>query len=67
LKFKVVWDGALMMEAARTSEMSVDVEFRTRQHIPEDSEIHARRRENQKSHINSNPHGHLHDKNLLSS
>jgi hypothetical protein len=40
-----------MMEAARTSETSVDIYF-TRQYIPEDnSELHARRRENLKSHI----------------
>jgi hypothetical protein len=42
---------ALMMEAARTSETSVDNYF-TRQYIPEDkSELHTRRRENLKSHI----------------
>jgi hypothetical protein len=40
-----------MMEAARTSETSVDVQLRTRQYIPEDSELHTRRRENLKSHI----------------
>jgi hypothetical protein len=35
-----------MMEAARTSETSVDNNF-TRQYIPEDnSELHTRRREN---------------------
>jgi hypothetical protein len=40
----------LMMEAARTSETSVDNYF-TRQYIPEDkSELHARRRESLKSH-----------------
>jgi hypothetical protein len=40
-----------MMEAARTSETSVDNHF-TRQYIPEDnSEHHTRRRENLKSHI----------------
>jgi hypothetical protein len=39
------------MEAARTSETLVDNYF-TRQHISEDkSELHARRRENLKSHI----------------
>jgi hypothetical protein len=39
------------MEAARTSETSVDSYF-TRQYIPEDnSELHTRRRENLKSHI----------------
>jgi hypothetical protein len=41
----------MMMEAARTSETSVDNYF-TRQYIPEDkSELHTRRRENLKSHI----------------
>jgi hypothetical protein len=40
-----------MMEAARASETSVDNYF-TRQYIPEDkSELHTRRRENLKSHI----------------
>jgi hypothetical protein len=40
-----------MMEAVRTSEMSVDNHF-TWQYIPEDnSEHHTRRRENLKSHI----------------
>jgi hypothetical protein len=39
------------MEAARTSETSVDNYF-TRQYIPEDkSELHTRRRENLKSHM----------------
>jgi hypothetical protein len=28
------------MEAARTSETSVDIQLRTRQYIPEDSEFH---------------------------
>jgi hypothetical protein len=42
-------DGALMMEAARTSETSADIQL-TRQYIPEDSELHTRRRENLKSH-----------------
>jgi hypothetical protein len=42
---------ALMMEAARTSETSVDIQLRTRLYIPEDSELHTRRRENLKSHI----------------
>jgi hypothetical protein len=41
---------ALMMEAVRTSETSVDNYF-TRQYIPEDKpEIHTRRREKLKSH-----------------
>jgi hypothetical protein len=38
------------MEAASTSETSVDIQLRTRQYIPEDSEFHTRRRENLKSH-----------------
>jgi hypothetical protein len=33
---------ALMMEAASTSETSVYIQFRTRQYIPEDSELHRR-------------------------
>jgi hypothetical protein len=41
---------ALMMEAARTSETSADIQLRTRQYIPEDSELHTRRRENLKFH-----------------
>jgi hypothetical protein len=42
-----------MMEAVRTSETSVDNNF-TGQYIPEDnSEHHARRRENLKSHTGS--------------
>jgi hypothetical protein len=41
-----------MMVAAHTSETSVDIEFRTRQYIPEDFELHTRRRENLKSQIN---------------
>jgi hypothetical protein len=40
-----------MMEKARTSETSVDIQLRTRQHIPEDSELHTRRRENEISHF----------------
>jgi hypothetical protein len=39
-----------MLEAARTSETSVDIQLRTRQYIPEDSELYTRRRENLKSH-----------------
>jgi hypothetical protein len=42
---------ALMMKAACTSETSVDIQLRTRQYIPEDSELHTRRRENLKSHM----------------
>jgi hypothetical protein len=30
-----------MIEAARTSEKSVDIQLRTRQYIPEDSELHV--------------------------
>jgi hypothetical protein len=42
-----------MMEAARTSETSVDNHF-TRQYNPEDSsEHHTRRRENLKSHMHN--------------
>jgi hypothetical protein len=44
---------ALVMEAARTSETSVDIKLRTLQYIPEDSELHTRRRENLKSHTAS--------------
>jgi hypothetical protein len=40
-----------MIEAARTSETSVDIYLTTRQYIPEDSELHTRRRENLKSHM----------------
>jgi hypothetical protein len=36
----------LMMEAACTSEKSVDIDLRTRQYIPEDSELHTFRCEN---------------------
>jgi hypothetical protein len=39
-----------MMEAARTSETSVDIQLRTRQYNPEDSELHTGRSENLKSH-----------------
>jgi hypothetical protein len=39
-----------MMEAARTSETSVDIQLRTRQYTPEDSELHTSRSENLKSH-----------------
>jgi len=39
-----------MMEAAHISETSVDIQLRTWQYIPEDSELHTRRRENLKSH-----------------
>jgi hypothetical protein len=33
---------ALMMEASRTSETSVDIQLRTRQYIPEDPELHIK-------------------------
>jgi hypothetical protein len=46
---------ALMMDAARTSETSVDIQLRTRQYIREDSKLHTRRRENLKSHIEGSP------------
>jgi hypothetical protein len=42
---------ALMMEAARPTDPSDNNQLRTRQYIPEDSELHTRRRENVKSHI----------------
>jgi hypothetical protein len=41
---------AIMMEVACTSETSVDIQLKTRQYIPEDSELHTRRRENLKPH-----------------
>jgi hypothetical protein len=48
-----------MMEAARTSETSVDNYF-TRQYIPEEnSELHTRRRENLKSHNRFSLHDQL--------
>jgi hypothetical protein len=40
-----------MMEAAHTSEMSVDILLRTCQYIPEDSELHTRSCENLKSQM----------------
>jgi hypothetical protein len=42
---------ALMMEAASTSETSVNFYQTTRRYNPEDSHLHTRRRENLKSHI----------------
>jgi hypothetical protein len=47
---------ALMMEAAHTSETTVDIQIRTWQYIPEDSELHTHRRENLKSHIQLGDH-----------
>jgi hypothetical protein len=45
---------ATMLRAARTFETSVDIYLTIRQYIPEDSELHTRRRENLKYHkINS--------------
>jgi membrane-bound lytic murein transglycosylase MltF len=41
---------ALMMEAVRSSETSVNFYQTTRRNIPEDSHLHTRRRENLKSH-----------------
>jgi hypothetical protein len=41
---------ALMMETARTSETSVDIQLRTRHYIPEDSELRTRLPEKLKSH-----------------
>jgi hypothetical protein len=40
---------AVMMEAAHTSETSVDIQLRTRQYILEYSELYTRHRENLKS------------------
>jgi hypothetical protein len=45
---------ALMMEAANTSETSVNFYQTTRHNIPEDSHLHTRRRENLKSHLINN-------------
>jgi hypothetical protein len=42
---------ALMMEAVRTSETSVNINLTTRRYIPEESKLHTRRRENLKSHM----------------
>jgi hypothetical protein len=43
-----------MMAAAHTSETSVNIQLRTWQYIPEDSELYTHRRENLKSHKNKN-------------
>jgi hypothetical protein len=43
---------ALMMEAVRTCETSVNIYLTSRQYIPEDSKHNIRRRENLKSHVN---------------
>jgi hypothetical protein len=42
---------ALMMEAASTSETSVNFYQTTRRNNPEDSHLHTHRRENLKSHM----------------
>jgi hypothetical protein len=39
-----------MMEAVRTSETSTNIYLTTQQYIPEDSELHTRRREHLKTH-----------------
>jgi hypothetical protein len=39
-----------MMEAACTSETSVNIKLRTRQYIPKDTELYTCRNENLKSH-----------------
>jgi hypothetical protein len=41
----------MMMEAARTSETSINIQLRKCQYIPEDSELQTRSRENLKSHM----------------
>jgi hypothetical protein len=43
---------AMMVEAVSTSEMSVNFYDTTRRNIPEDNQLHTRRRENLKSHSN---------------
>jgi hypothetical protein len=42
---------ALMMEAASSSETSVNISQTTRCYIPEDSHLHTRRRDNPKFHF----------------
>jgi hypothetical protein len=49
-----VWTASIMramMEAVRTTETTVNFNVTTRRYIPEDSKLHTRRRENQKSHL----------------
>jgi hypothetical protein len=55
---KAIWDmvlcsheGALIMEAANTSETSVYFQETTRRHIPEGCHLHIRSRENPKSYF----------------
>jgi hypothetical protein len=50
LKMAVFWVVALMMEAASTSETSVNVYQTTRRYNPKDNHLHTSRRENLKSH-----------------
>jgi hypothetical protein len=56
MKMTVSWDVmiraiALMMEAVNTSETSVNFCQTTRRNIPENSQIHIRRREDLKSQV----------------
>jgi hypothetical protein len=39
MKFRVLWDVALMMEAVRTSETSVNCNMTTWRYVPEDSKL----------------------------
>jgi hypothetical protein len=65
MKFRVFWNLlpciqigiALMMEAARASETSVDIYLTTRQYIPEDYELHTRRSGNLKPYNENNVEG----------
>jgi hypothetical protein len=56
LKIRTLWDAApcsliaMMIEAVRISETSVNSNETTRLYIPEGSNFHIRRRENLKSH-----------------
>jgi hypothetical protein len=47
---------ALIMEAVRTSETSVNIYFITRQYNPEDTKLHTIRRENLKPHLQNYNH-----------
>jgi hypothetical protein len=51
--FRAMITTALMMEAASTSETSVNFYQSKRHNIPQDSHLHARRRENLKSYKGS--------------
>jgi hypothetical protein len=54
---------ALIMEAVRISETSVNINLTIRRHIPEDSKLHIRRRENLISHkLQTNKQIHNKDK-----